>query len=256
MPFDNVVWRRHLTTPFANAIWQRRLTTLFDSAVWLLRTPTFFRFCCQFSVFLVADTQLYKMSIHWSDHWSIRWSVHWSISPSVGPSRFNWKYKKRTFMILQLFLWVSAWQEQGWVRLGVGCPCPLIRNDIVTPRHMFHGNSCKGAMVLTNPIRHKYPLCRTPLPGCCPANHHQQSHTYKGGYRYRWPHLTLWRLIKSLLGHFYSRSTQLYKPLCRLVSQLVPPSPLGFLVFTGNLTVPAQMIGLALITAPAHLHAT
>ena len=27
----------------------------------------------------------------------------------------------------------------GWVRvwMGVGCPCPPVRNDIVTPRHLF-----------------------------------------------------------------------------------------------------------------------
>ena len=24
-----------------------------------------------------------------------------------------------------------------WVWMGVGCPCPPVRNDIVTPRHLF-----------------------------------------------------------------------------------------------------------------------
>ena len=28
------------------------------------------------------------------------------------------------------------------MRLGVGCPCPPVRNDIVTPRHLFLFNSC------------------------------------------------------------------------------------------------------------------
>ena len=26
--------------------------------------------------------------------------------------------------------WVGVW-------MGVGCPCPPVRNDIVTPRHLF-----------------------------------------------------------------------------------------------------------------------
>ena len=28
-----------------------------------------------------------------------------------------------------------------WVWIGVGCPCPLVRNDIVNPRHLFYSSS-------------------------------------------------------------------------------------------------------------------
>ena len=32
--------------------------------------------------------------------------------------------------------WKGGWVGH-WVRMGVGCPCPPVRNDIVTPRHLF-----------------------------------------------------------------------------------------------------------------------
>ena len=41
--------------------------------------------------------------------------------------------------------WV-CWRGVGGVvevRLGVGCPCPLNRNNIVTPRHLFSLSICK-----------------------------------------------------------------------------------------------------------------
>ena len=28
--------------------------------------------------------------------------------------------------------------------MGIGCPCPTVRNDIVTPRHLFHYSSKQG----------------------------------------------------------------------------------------------------------------
>ena len=42
--------------------------------------------------------------------------------------------------MLQLELFVYVLEGVGgvvWVRLGVGCPCPPVPNDIVTPRHLF-----------------------------------------------------------------------------------------------------------------------
>ena len=27
------------------------------------------------------------------------------------------------------------------VWMGIGCPCPPVRNDIVTPRHLFYANT-------------------------------------------------------------------------------------------------------------------
>ena len=34
--------------------------------------------------------------------------------------------------------WKGGWVER-WVWMGVGCPCPPVRNDIVTPRHLLIG---------------------------------------------------------------------------------------------------------------------
>ena len=32
--------------------------------------------------------------------------------------------------------WKGGWVGR-WMRMGVGCPCPPVRNDIVTLRHLF-----------------------------------------------------------------------------------------------------------------------
>ena len=32
--------------------------------------------------------------------------------------------------------WEGGWVGH-WVWMGVSCPCPPVRNDIVTPRHLF-----------------------------------------------------------------------------------------------------------------------
>ena len=68
--------------------------------------------------FLVAYTQLYKGF------------VHWSIGPSKSMSR---KVGKRAYMCLS---WKGGWVGH-WVWMGVGCPCPPVRNNIVTPWHLF-----------------------------------------------------------------------------------------------------------------------
>ena len=62
--------------------------------------------------FLVADTQLYKRLCP-----SVRWSVH------LGSS--SWKVGKRAFKI------------RFGDGMGCVCPCPPVRNDIVTSRHLL-----------------------------------------------------------------------------------------------------------------------
>ena len=50
--------------------------------------------------------------------------------------------EKRAFWMLFVHVCVCGggvgWSED-WigVRMGVGCPCPPVRNDILTPRHWF-----------------------------------------------------------------------------------------------------------------------
>ena len=36
--------------------------------------------------------------------------------------------------------WKGGWVGH-WVWMGVGCPCPPVRNDIVTPRHLLSFDS-------------------------------------------------------------------------------------------------------------------
>ena len=68
-------------------------------------------------------------------------SVHWSVGPSVRHTQVvMFKLKTRKTRILDAAVGiVSVWGVEGMVgvRLGVGCPCPPIRNDIVTPRLLF-----------------------------------------------------------------------------------------------------------------------
>ena len=79
---------------------------------------------CRIGRFLVVDTQLYKRLCP-------------SVGPSVGPLvRGHWveKWENKHFWyflcLLVCWRWVGVW-------LGVRCPCPPVRNDIVTPRHLF-----------------------------------------------------------------------------------------------------------------------
>ena len=75
--------------------------------------------------FLVADTQLYKKEAF----------------PSVRPSvMIELKSAKtRIFdaavVIVCLCVWVCVWWARVWK--GVVRPCPPVRNDIVTRRHLF-----------------------------------------------------------------------------------------------------------------------
>jgi len=76
------------------------------------------------AIFLVADTQLYKRLCP---------SVRWSVGPSVGNDRVEKLKNKRFTYFLCVFvcvLGVGVW-------MGVGRPCPPVRSDIVTPRHLF-----------------------------------------------------------------------------------------------------------------------
>ena len=86
--------------------------------------------------FIVADMQRYKWLCP-----SIGPSVHRSVGPSV---RNDWveRCKNAHFWCCSwtgLCLWVCI----GWARvwMGVVCSCPPVRNDIVTPRHLFNASS-------------------------------------------------------------------------------------------------------------------
>ena len=54
---------------------------------------------------------------------------------------------------------LCVWVSMGWGRawMGVVCPCPPVRNDIVTPRHLF-------LHILTRPLRRctNHPLPNRP----------------------------------------------------------------------------------------------
>ena len=72
--------------------------------------------------FLVAGTQLYKRLCP---------SVHPCVRPSVchGDRVENERFRY-ILCIFECWRWV-------WVKTGLGCPCPPVRNDIVTPRNLF-----------------------------------------------------------------------------------------------------------------------
>ena len=73
-----------------------------------------------FFFFLVADTQLYKRLCP---------SVRRSVSPSIGNDRVK-KWENERFSSSAWVLGIGVWME-------VGRPCPTVRNDFVTPRHLF-----------------------------------------------------------------------------------------------------------------------
>ena len=76
-------------------------------------------------IFLVADTQLYKRLCP-SVSPSVRWSIRQHESKSGKMSVFE--------NFLRMF--ECEWGIGVW--MGVGRPCPPIRNDIVTPRRLFN----------------------------------------------------------------------------------------------------------------------
>ena len=78
--------------------------------------------------FLVAKTQLYKML----GSPSVRWSVLRCVSPSIGPLVCKHKSKSGKTSVLDAFFMCVSGRGHG-VQIGVGCPCPPVRNDIVTP---------------------------------------------------------------------------------------------------------------------------
>ena len=87
-------------------------------------------------VFLVADTQLYK-SLCPSVGRLVGWLVGWSVRR--GDRVEKWK-NERFGYFLCIFVCGGGvgWGVDGVrVRMGVGCSCPPVRNDIVTPRHLF-----------------------------------------------------------------------------------------------------------------------
>ena len=43
-------------------------------------------------------------------------------------------------LLCMCLCWKGRWVGR-WVWIGVGCPCPPVRNDIVTPRHLLDASS-------------------------------------------------------------------------------------------------------------------
>ena len=80
--------------------------------------------CFRMTAYLFADTQLYKRLCP---------SVHLSILPSVVIELKSGKTGVLDSLCecLSVRLEIRLW-------LGVGRPCPPVRNNIVTPRHLFH----------------------------------------------------------------------------------------------------------------------
>ena len=65
-----------------------------------------------------------------SIRWSVRLLVHWSVM------EIELKIAKKRIFEAQA---VTVCVCMGWARvlMGVGCPCPPVRNDIVTPHHLL-----------------------------------------------------------------------------------------------------------------------
>ena len=64
--------------------------------------------------------------------------VRWSVVPLVRQH----ESKSGNTSVLKLFVYVSMLERVLGGVLGVdgvGCPCPPVRNDIVTPRHLLIG---------------------------------------------------------------------------------------------------------------------
>ena len=82
--------------------------------------------------FLVADTQLYKRLCP---------SARPSVRPSVrhGDRVEKWDNERSGYFLCMFVCGGGVgWGVDGvGVWMGVGCPCPLVRKDIVTPRHLF-----------------------------------------------------------------------------------------------------------------------
>ena len=88
--------------------------------------------CFRMTAYLFADTQLYKRLCP---------SVHLSILPSVVIELKSGKTGVLDSLCecLSVRLEIRLW-------LGVGRPCPPVRNNIVTSRHLFHNFVLKKKM--------------------------------------------------------------------------------------------------------------
>ena len=77
-------------------------------------------------MFLDASTQLYMRLCP-----SARQSVRRSVGSGDRVEKWgNWRFRYYLCMF-EYWGWVGVW-------MGVGCPCPPVHNDIVTPRHLFN----------------------------------------------------------------------------------------------------------------------
>merc|ERR1712025_1482721 len=82
-------------------------------------------FCKILKKFLVADTQLYERLCP-----SVRPLGRWSVRHGNRVEKWENERFRYFFCMFECLGWVEVW-------IGVGCPCPPVRNDIVTPRHLL-----------------------------------------------------------------------------------------------------------------------
>ena len=82
------------------------------------------------------------LSVHPSVCWLNGWSAHFNFlvadkgALSVRPLVHKHESKSRKMSVFGYFLlMIGCWGIGVW--LEVGRPCPPIRNDIVTPHHLF-----------------------------------------------------------------------------------------------------------------------
>ena len=67
---------------------------------------------------------------------SIRGFVRWSVSPLVHPLVRDDRVEKQKNNRFRYFLRMFECGMGVGVWMGVGCPCPPVRNDILTPLHL------------------------------------------------------------------------------------------------------------------------
>ena len=86
-------------------------------------------------MFLVADTQFYKRLCP---------LVRRSVRPSIVRGSSCRKVKKKTSGLDTFCVCLCVCGTEVGVWMVVGCPCPPVRNDIVTPRHLLIFNGIRS----------------------------------------------------------------------------------------------------------------
>ena len=88
-----------------------------------------------FSAVLFANTQLFKeaLPVHPSVRPYVRTYIRPSIRPSIRPLVLGHQVEKWEKERFRYFLR----KFECWGAMGFRCPCPTVRNDIVTPRLVY-----------------------------------------------------------------------------------------------------------------------